>query len=231
MSKILTGLCSLIFIAALTPSTIHAEPMVVTSGFLSVTGLVAGPVYSFVGTNFAANGGNGEFGNTGPANSCFPCVSGNVINVNSLFVGSSLGQGTVTINGSTFNNIFIAGQFGLGGSPVVVPVSSLSIVTLTTPFTFAGTMIGCLETHLLCQTPVFSTQLIGSGVATIQLEQFLDASGGSLFFFRNVTYTFDSSAAIPEPTSILLLISGLGVLGAKKSKFIKDARSSRRTYR
>jgi hypothetical protein len=226
MSKILAGLCTLLFIAVLTPSRVNADPIVVTSGFLSVTGAFAGPVYSFAGTNFAATGSGGDLGNTGPAVSCFVCTSGQSINTGSLFVGTSLGKGTVTINGSTFNNIFIAGQFGFSGSPVVVPVTLLSNITLTAPFTFSGTMIGCVESHLICQTQVFSTELIGSGVATIELQQFIDSLGNSTFAFRSVTYTFES-AAIPEPTSMLFLMSGLAALGATKLKFIKAVQDLR----
>jgi hypothetical protein len=223
MFKILAGLCSLLFLVGFAPATAHADPLVVTSGTLSVTGIVSGPVFNFAGTDFSAIGGGGDFGNTGPANSCFPCTPGQLINVGSLFVGSSLGQGTVIINGSTFNNIFIAGQFGFSGPAIVVPVSS-SNLTLMAPFTFGGTMVGCLESHLICQTQVFSTELIGSGIATIQLQHFLDSFGNSLFGFRSVTYTFDNPA-IPEPATIVMLVTGLATLGARKAKFIKRKRN------
>jgi hypothetical protein len=92
------------------------------------------------------------------------------------------------------------------------------------PFTFGGTLVGCLESHLICQTQVFSTELIGSGIATIQLQHFLDSFGNSLFGFRSVTYTFDNPA-IPEPATIVMLVTGLATLGARKAKFIKRKRN------
>lgn len=217
MSKIITGLCALLFFVALTASTAHADPIVVNSGSLTVQSSISGPSYNFAGNNFTATALSGDPGNPGPA-TCIPCTTGQSFPGSALFVGSSLGAGTVTINGSTFN-VFITGQFQFSASSVIVPVTApdISLVTLTTPFSFAGTMIGCVETHLLCQTQVFTTQLIGNGIATIQLNHFLDGLGNSLFTFRNVTYSFES-AAVPEPTSILLAISGLAALGGMKLK-------------
>ena len=218
MSKIITGLCALLFFVALTASTAQADPIVVNSGSLTVQSVFSGPAYGFAGNNFTATASGGDPGNPGPASSCFPCTTGQSISGSSLFVGTSLGIGTVTINGSNFN-VFINGQFQFSASSLIVPVTApdISIVTLTTPFSFAGTMIGCVETQLLCQTQVFTTQLIGNGIATIQLDHFLDGLGNSLFTFRNLTYSFES-AAVPEPTSILLVISGLAALGGTKLK-------------
>ena len=220
MSKIFTTLCLLLFVFVFTTSTAKADPIVVTSGSLTVTGVTGSPSYNFAGTNFTATGSGGDEGNTGPAG-CSPCVSGSLINVNSFFVGTSLGHGNVTIDSSVFNNIFIAGEFGFSVAAVLVPVS-LTDVTLMAPFTFGGTMIGCVEPHLICQTQVFTVQVIGSGTATIQLQHFLDSAGNSLFSFRSVTYTFET-AAVPEPASMLILMGGLAALGAKKLRFIRSA--------
>ena len=88
MSRILIVLCALLMLI-LTPS-VKADPIVVTSGSLSVTGITGGPHFSLFGENFSLNGG-GEQGSAQPQQ-CFPCVSGNLIGVNGFFAGSSLGE-------------------------------------------------------------------------------------------------------------------------------------------
>src|ERR1043165_6788951 len=98
MSKILIVLCAFLLLT-LTPS-VKADPIVVTSGSLSVTGISGGPSFSLLGENFSATGG-GEPGST-QATQCFPCVSGNVIGLNGFYAGGATlgaGGGVVTING------------------------------------------------------------------------------------------------------------------------------------
>ena len=70
---------------------------------------------------------------------------------------------------------------------------------------------------------IFSTQLVGQGIATVQLNfLFVDASGNSLYQFNSLTYNFQS-AEVPEPMTITLLAAGLMGIGAKW-KFAKKRR-------
>ena len=70
---------------------------------------------------------------------------------------------------------------------------------------------------------VFSTELVGHGIATIQLDFIgINASGHSLYTFNSLTYNFQS-AEVPEPMTITLLAAGLMGLGAKW-KFAKKRR-------
>jgi hypothetical protein len=222
MSRSLIGLCTLLLLATFTPSTARADTIVITSGSLTVAGIFQGASYSFAGQNFAVAGGGGDPGSVAPTQ-CFPCVSGASINVNTFLVGSSLGQGTVTINGTTYNNVFIAGTFSFSGASVTVP-NVMSAITLTSPFSFSGLINGCQVSHLLCTSSdvVFTTQLTGSGTAFIDLTFFQTPSGLSLFQFQRVRYDFgDSTNPVPEPMSLLLLAGGLATLGAAKLKRVR----------
>ena len=216
MPRIVIVLCAFLLLT-LTPS-VKADPIVITSGSLSVTGISGGPHFGLSGENFSITGG-GEPGSTQAAQ-CFPCVSGNVIGLNGFYGGGATlgaGGGTVTINGTTFTNLVFNGTFVFTAS-AVIPAATTNI-SITAPFTFVGNIRGCPfkggPPDCGPDDSIFSTQLVGQGLVTVQLNFFfVNASGNSLYGFNSITYNFQP-AEVPEPMTITLLAAGLVGLGAK----------------
>ncbi len=208
MSKITIGLCTLVMLV-FAPS-VKADPIVITGGSLTVIGIFGSPNYTLTGQNFLVSGSGGDTGNTP---SCFPCPSGTPVSISSFLVGSSLGHGTAIINGTTITNLFFFGQFSLAAPTVILP-AGMTNVTVTAPFFFSGFITGCTGNSQVCETQIFTTELVGQGTATALFGSGVPFNDLTLYSFRSVTYPFEA-APVPEPMTILLLTSGLIGVGAR----------------
>lgn len=213
MPRILPALCALLLLA-IAPS-VKADPIVITSGTLTVTGAIpGGPDFTLNGENFSVGGG----GEQGSSPSCFPCLSGDNQSVSGFFAGSSLRAGALTVDGITFAPVLLSGQLIFTGAPIPIPAATTNI-SITGAFTMTGFISACaFKPFPDCggNDVFFTTELVGQGIVTINLQFLRILNGRSLYQMQSVTYTFQE-AEVPEPTTITLLTFGVIGLGMKRT--------------
>jgi hypothetical protein len=218
MSKIVIGMFAFVMLVITPP--VYADPIVITSGTADING-VARLTYNLQGANFSVMTiGNGDEGNSAAAQ-CHPCGSGTTIGASGFFVGTSLGSGNATVNGTTFNNVGFLGTFNFGSDPITLPVGT-SDLTFIVPFTFSGDITGCLPDNTSCLNQVFSTTLTGGGTATLKLHFDGTFNGVSAYSFQSLTFEFQDPTAVPEPMTITLVATGLVGLGANLRRRAKQ---------
>src|SRR5690349_7662993 len=181
MSKVVVSLCAFVVLVMVAP-TVSADPLVVTSGTASITGS-ASIIYNLVGQNFSFTSTGGDTGSS-QMTGCDPCGGPlNPVPIGGFFVGSSLGMGSATLNGMTFNPVEFLGTFNLGGGTVFL--SGQQDITVTQPFGFSGDIMGCTAS-ISCGNPLFpSQQLVGQGLVTVVFSYSGQVNGIDIWDFRS----------------------------------------------
>ena len=205
--------CLAIAVALAVPA--RAETIVLTSGALDwvkgspVSLTMSGDGFSFTGQSSPSSGLFTPF-----EQCAFPfCAGGTSLNLATQFRGGSIG-GTATYNGTTYSPVGSLNEDASldarwdGG--LAIP-ADFSGGVLTAPFQFTG--------EFYYDTPTTSNSvvdLLGRGRATVNFAPSLFFPG--TFNVTAVRYEFDGAAPVPEPTSMLLIGTGLAGLAALRRR-------------
>jgi hypothetical protein len=156
------------------------------------------------------------------------CIAGTPVNFSrSMFFGpTDFSQGTVFASGNLYTisrflspppqpphvNVTLDVTFV---SPIItVPTTGEEFMTLTAPFTATGELRG----DNVVQTPAFSVQFVGAGLVTLDLRRNPNQTIPGGYIVQNFRYGFQP---IPEPTTLVLLATGIGILAYKLKRFSK----------
>jgi hypothetical protein len=202
------------------PLPARADTITISGGALTAVGIFGFTSFTLTGEGFEVVGGR-EPGGVGPAGSCFPCVAGDPINFDSRFVGEfTLGSGPAIVDGVSYAKLWYTGVLAFDGETMAFPGGSSS-VDLTSPFSLVSEGVlgerSFLQGYLTdpfanSDPPVFRADVTGRGVAS---ATYFEGITPGEFFFRQVTYSFLAPEPVPEPTSLVLLGSGLIGVGVR----------------
>jgi len=225
IARFVVGACALCVVSA---TSVAADPVRVTNGFLTSAQTSPGSALAITGTrgfSAVADVIPGE-GNVEVFTSCTPCEPGLTIGVGAVLGGSAFG-GTVTLDGTSYilnagvNDVTIL-DLEITATATTPPLTS-GVGFMQTPFTMTGTFFPGAG---LTKVP-----LVGRGLATVLLRSLPfsnnrsgPAAADEPFAWNAsfVHYDFENATATPEPATLALVGVGALVAGTRQLRALRS---------
>jgi len=211
------------------PPLVVAAPIQITDGTLTFSSplFVLGAFsLSNADRSFQASGAvNAVLTPFGPAQMCVPCPGLTTISTDILPWTEDDLSGAVSVNGVSYGlGDFLFGpvlELNFAGGSFTLPPVSPTPATAVLPFTLDGSFI--VRDHGI---PQASYPFAGTGTATFTYVPF-QFVGDSRMFWRFDSAHYTVADPMPEPTSCLLLLTGLAGV-AQRRYHSRQSRRSRR---
>lgn len=209
------ALCGSLLLLAAAAASASAEPLVITSGTLNGCPSCVDEVHSgsFSGGGFSFSGGSESF-----LAQPFAAAGGSI----SAGARATFGGFRIYRADSGGSSYFVNRSSALlfTSAAVVVPVgSAASTLFIDVPFTLSGTLF-LTDDIARVNPPVFTFQMSGAGIARITLG----LVGDGIYVVRDIRYDFMSPEAVPEPTTVALLGTGLAAALLRRRRKGRAAR-------